>query len=53
MCVCMCVCERETHTHTHRDREIDRDKDQLCCLISKSCLTLRLHGLQHAKLPCP
>ena len=24
-----------------------------CCLISKLCLTLRPHGLQHARLPCP
>ena len=24
-----------------------------CCSVTKSCLTLRLHGLQHARLPCP
>ena len=24
-----------------------------CCLVSKSCLTLQPHGLQHARLPCP
>ena len=24
-----------------------------CCLVTKSCPTLRPHGLQHAKLPCP
>jgi len=23
-----------------------------CCLVSKSCLTLQPHGLQHARLPC-
>ena len=24
-----------------------------CCSVAKSCLTLRPHGLQHARLPCP
>ena len=24
-----------------------------CCSFTKSCLTLRLHGLQHARFPCP
>ena len=24
-----------------------------CCSVAKSCLTLRSHGLQHARLPCP
>ena len=24
-----------------------------CCSVAKSCLTLRSHGLQYAKLPCP
>ena len=24
-----------------------------CCSVTKSCLTLRPHGLQHARLPCP
>ena len=24
-----------------------------CCSVTKSCLTLRLHGMKHAKLPCP
>jgi len=24
-----------------------------CCSVTKSCLTLRSHGLQHARLPCP
>ena len=24
-----------------------------CCSIAKLCLTLRPHGLQHARLPCP
>ena len=24
-----------------------------CCLVTQSCLTLWLHGLQHARLPCP
>ena len=24
-----------------------------CCSVPKSCLTLRIHGLQHARLPCP
>ena len=24
-----------------------------CCPVAKSCLTLWLHGLQHARLPCP
>ena len=24
-----------------------------CCLVSRSCLTLQPHGLQHARLPCP
>ena len=24
-----------------------------CCLVTKLCLTLRPHGLQHARLPCP
>ena len=23
-----------------------------CCSVAKSCLTLTLHGLQHARLPC-
>ena len=23
-----------------------------CCLVTKSCPTLRYHGLQHARLPC-
>ena len=23
------------------------------CSVTKSCLTLRLHGLQHTRLPCP
>jgi len=23
-----------------------------CCAIAKSCMTLRPHGLQHAKIPC-
>ena len=25
----------------------------LCCSVAKSCPTLRLHGLQHARLLCP
>ena len=24
-----------------------------CCSVAKSCLILRPHGLQHARLPCP
>ena len=24
-----------------------------CCWVTQSCPTLRLHGLQHARLPCP
>ena len=24
-----------------------------CCSVSQSCLTLRPHGLQHPRLPCP
>ena len=24
-----------------------------CCSVSKPCLTLRPHGLQHTRLPCP
>ena len=24
-----------------------------CCLVAKSCTTLRPHGLQHTRLPCP
>ena len=24
-----------------------------CCSVAKSCLTLRTHGLQHTRLPCP
>ena len=24
-----------------------------CCSVAKSCLTLRPHGLQHTRLPCP
>ena len=24
-----------------------------CCLVALSCLTLKPHGLQHARLPCP
>ena len=24
-----------------------------CCSVAKSCPTLRPHGLQHARLPCP
>jgi len=24
-----------------------------CCSVTKSCPTLQLHGLQHARLPCP
>ena len=24
-----------------------------CCLVTQLCLTLRPHGLQHARLPCP
>ena len=24
-----------------------------CCSVAKSCLTLRRHGPQHARLPCP
>ena len=24
-----------------------------CCSVTKSCLTLRSHGLQHTRLPCP
>ena len=25
----------------------------LCCLVTRSCPTLRRHGLQHSRLPCP
>ena len=28
-------------------------KNQYCCSVTKSCPTLQLHGLQHARLPCP
>jgi len=28
-------------------------KEKLCCLVTKLCLTLRLHGMQHTRLPCP
>ena len=24
-----------------------------CCSVTQSCLTLRPHGLQHSRLPCP
>ena len=27
--------------------------DCYCCSVTKSCLTLWLHGLHHARLPCP
>ena len=27
--------------------------DQCCWSVAHSCLTLRSHGLQHARLPCP
>ena len=27
--------------------------DEYCCSVTNSCLTLWLHGLQHARLPCP
>ena len=26
---------------------------QVCCSVAQSCLTLRPHGLQHARPPCP
>ena len=29
------------------------NKDQLVSSVTQSCLTLRLHGLQHTRLPCP
>ena len=28
-------------------------KEKLCCLVTKLCLTLRFHGMQHTRLPCP
>ena len=27
--------------------------DLCCCSVTQLCLTLRSHGLQHARLPCP
>ena len=30
-----------------------RPKTQTYCSVAQSCLTLRPHGLQHARLPCP
>jgi len=29
------------------------NKDQLVSSVAQLCLTLRLHGLQHTRLPCP
>ena len=47
---------RDTHTHTHRKRERERERD-CCSYVQFSYLvvsnSLRPHGLQHARLPCP
>ena len=31
----------------------DKNSGVGCCSVTKSCLTLQHHGLQHARLPCP
>ena len=35
----------------HMFRVLPKQRD--CCSVAKSCLTLRTHGLQHARLPYP
>ena len=32
---------------------IKKKKGPHCCSVAQSCPTLRPHGLQHARLPCP
>ena len=36
----------------HTDR-LNINDENCCCSVSKLCLTLRFHGLQHARLLCP
>ena len=41
--------------HVHYDLEIEMRYSLhcCCCSVTKCCLTLPLHGLKHARLPCP
>ena len=40
--------------HLSLQHEWDRGSNRIpcCCSVAQSCLTLRPHGLQHARLPC-
>ena len=38
---------------THKDANILQPITCYCCSIAKSCPTLRPHGLQHLRFPCP
>ena len=45
-----CICVRVVHFRAHGMSE----HECVCyCSVPKSCLTLRSHGRQHARLPCP
>ena len=43
----------DTMLPTAHTAQIDRNKKVDNSSVAQSCLTLRHHGLQHARLPCP
>ena len=50
ICKYNCICVRVVHFRAHGMSE----HECVCyCSVPKSCLTLRSHGRQHARLPCP
>ena len=38
---------------SNNNRLLTKLQATACCSVTKSCLTLTPHGLQHARLPCP
>ena len=44
-----CICVRVVHFRAHCMSE----HECVCCSVLKSCVTLRPHGMQHARPPCP
>ena len=48
VCMGKCWC-----THMWEYAQLGMDTVKNCCLVTKSCLTLQPHWLQHARLLCP
>ena len=50
MAICYCRSRKSNSPYSHPKFYLQL---HCCCSVTKSCLTLQPHGLQHCRLPCP